>query len=89
LAVLDETAQRALTDLAERGRLRRGLPPLAERKQIRLRAGVSADELANALDVHRDSIFAWESGRRLPYPDFAARYAEALLILSGSSGGTP
>lgn len=34
----------------------------------RKRAGLSAEELANILDVNRKTIVAWENNKRLPYP---------------------
>ena len=34
----------------------------------RKRAGLSAEELANIIEVNRKTIVAWENDRRLPYP---------------------
>lgn len=35
---------------------------------FRKRAGLSAEELANIIGVHRKTVVAWENNKRLPYP---------------------
>ena len=54
----------ALDELLERVRSRRLLPDAAERRRIRVAAGVSQRELASALGVSWTAIQRWEQGSR-------------------------
>ncbi len=67
-----------LAALVEKARALRQLPPPAERRRIRLEAGVTQQELAAALGASRVSISRWEKGARLPRGDSALRYSRAL-----------
>ena len=53
-----------LDELLERVRSRRRLPDAAERRRIRVAAGVSQRELASALGVSWTAIQRWEQGAR-------------------------
>ena len=53
-----------LDELLERVRSRRRLPDAAERRRIRVAAGVSQRELASALGVSWTAIQRWEQGSR-------------------------
>lgn len=50
---------------------------------IRKSAGLSQEELAQALDCTPGAVSLWESGRRVPRGDLAARYASLLEELAG------
>lgn len=66
-----------LDQLVARAQARR-LPDTATRRLIRESAGVSQDELAEALGVTRPTLTRWESGKRRPRGAAADRYAAAL-----------
>jgi DNA-binding transcriptional regulator YiaG len=53
-----------VSELLERVRARRRLPPAAERRRIRQAAGISQDDMARALGVSQMSIWRWERGTR-------------------------
>ncbi|MFJ7069866.1 helix-turn-helix domain-containing protein [Streptomyces sp. NPDC101115] len=61
-----------------RMRLRSDLPEPDERRQIREAAGLSQQEIADALGVSRSAIAQWEQGVRYPRERYRAAYAEAL-----------
>lgn len=50
-------------------------------REIRERARLSQQEVADALRVHWTTVAHWEAGRRVPRGDVAARYAELLWQL--------
>ncbi len=79
---LEHEERESLLELAERARRTR-LPEPVERRRIRVGAGVSVAELANALHASETILYQWEKGRRMPSPRFRGRYAEALEILAG------
>jgi transcriptional regulator with XRE-family HTH domain len=56
------------------------LPPVAERRRIRRRAGVSLRSVADALGVSPQSVLRWERGER-PTLEHAAAYRELLEAL--------
>jgi DNA-binding transcriptional regulator YiaG len=62
---------------------RRRLPDPAIRRLLREQAGLSQDELAEALGVSRPTVTRWELGQRTPRGDLAERYAAALDLLAG------
>jgi transcriptional regulator with XRE-family HTH domain len=51
-------------------------------RAIREAAGVSASELARAIDASPGAVSSWERGLRLPREEAALRYAHALEELS-------
>ena len=53
-----------IDELLERVRSRRRLPDAAERRRIRVAAGVSQRELASALGVSWTAVQRWEQGSR-------------------------
>lgn len=82
MTVLDAATRRAIAEVRELGRTRALLPSdPRERREIRVRAGVTAREFASALGVSRNVLLDWEAGRRSPSPGFRERYAEALHLL--------
>ncbi|MFJ3800019.1 telomere-associated protein Tap [Streptomyces sp. NPDC090088] len=54
------------------------LPNPAERKRLREAAGLSQDQVANALNVRRETVTGWEAGRSEPRPPKRAAYARLL-----------
>ena len=69
----------SLDELLERVRFRRRLPDAAERRRIRVAAGVSQRELASALGVSWTAVQRWEQGAR-PRTHLE-EYAAALSLL--------
>ena len=63
--------------------LRHSLPEPAERREIRLRAGLPQQVIADIVGVSRHAISQWESGARKTPRDRRAfrRYAEVLQAL--------
>ncbi len=71
----------SITDLAsliKETRALRQLPSPEERRNIRLEAGISQQELAAALGASRVTLSRWETGTRRPRGEMAIRYARAL-----------
>lgn len=66
----------ALVDQVRNGRL----PSPERRKEIRVRAGVSARALARALGVDVMTVVRWEDGAT-PRPEHAGPYRQALEAL--------
>jgi transcriptional regulator with XRE-family HTH domain len=74
---MDTTRERIL----ERIRMRPALPPPARRAELRKNAGLSQQDLGEVLGVSAMSIHFWETGKRLPKPEHAQAYLEALQVL--------
>ncbi len=60
-------------------------PPLA--KAIRVSVGVSQQQVAKELGVHRVSIARWESGERRPRGHLLTAYTDLLRELQEIPGG--
>jgi transcriptional regulator with XRE-family HTH domain len=75
-----------IDELLERVRARRQLPQAEERRRIRVQAGVSLRDVANALGVSHSLVRYWEQGG-MPREQRAA-YAELLdrLEVLGAKG---
>ncbi|MFD7919969.1 telomere-associated protein Tap [Streptomyces sp. NPDC059740] len=54
------------------------LPPPAERRRLREAAGLSQEQIAQALQTRRESVGNWESGKTDPRPPKRAAYARLL-----------
>ncbi len=54
------------------------LPEPSERKRLREAAGLSQEQIARALDVRRETVTGWESGRTEPRPPKRAAYVRLL-----------
>jgi transcriptional regulator with XRE-family HTH domain len=78
------TTSVTVKDLLHRVRARRRLPPPAKQRLIRELAGLSQEDIAQALGCTRMAVSLWESGRRTPRPPLLARYV-ALLDRIGRS----
>lgn len=57
---------------------RKGLPPPSLRRAIRENAGVSQQDVADALGCHRETVSRWETGERSPTGDLLAAYVALL-----------
>lgn len=60
----------------------RDLPPPAVRRHLRERAGLSQEQLAQALGVGRTAVTRWETGAREPRPAVRLDYIEILERLA-------
>ena len=69
-------------------RARRRLPPPAERRRLRERAGLSHRDAAEVLGVHPSTIHYWERGRVNPSKRNALAYAALLDQLAEELGPT-
>jgi DNA-binding XRE family transcriptional regulator len=67
-----------LDQLLAEARMRRSLPEPPLRRLLRERAGLSQQEVADAIGVSRPAVTRWENGLRLPRTVARARYAELL-----------
>jgi transcriptional regulator with XRE-family HTH domain len=65
----------------EARRAERSLPAPAERRRLRLAAGLTQPELAAFVGVGAPALCRWEGGSRTPQGEFAARYAAALATI--------
>jgi DNA-binding transcriptional regulator YiaG len=65
-------------ELLEQVRSRRTLPPAAERRRIRERAGVSLRQMARAVDTSHAAVRGWEEGATPRRPEQRAAYARLL-----------
>jgi DNA-binding transcriptional regulator YiaG len=75
-----------VTALLERVRARRRTPAPAVAKAIRAAAGVSQQELANELGVHRVTVARWEDGTRRPGGAVLEQYVQLLDQLRDAVG---
>jgi DNA-binding XRE family transcriptional regulator len=85
-AVRDHAAMSGqLATLAERIAVRRELPPPATRRALRLAAGVTQGEIAEACGVTRQAVCQWERGIATPGRAALVRYIEVLRLLRGAT----
>jgi transcriptional regulator with XRE-family HTH domain len=70
-----------MTGLIDEVRLAMSLPGPAERRAIRLRAGVSQERVAREMRVQRVAVARWETGARSPRGELRLRYARLLRQL--------
>ncbi len=68
-----------------RGRTRRRLPDPAIRRLLRERAGLTQQELADALDVARPTLTRWELSSRTPRGELLVRYLDVLDRLASEA----
>jgi transcriptional regulator with XRE-family HTH domain len=69
------------TELLERVRMRRSLPEPRVRRAIRLAAGVSQADVAEALGVAQRTVARWELGQANPRGASLVSYVELLDAL--------
>lgn len=68
---MDQTRERIL----ERIRMRRSLPQPEQRAALRKAAGLSLQDVADAIGVTATTVFYWETGQRNP----SARHIDAYM----------
>ena len=71
--------------LRDRVRANRELPPPATRRELRKRAGLSLQDIGDALGVTRTAVLFWEQGTRRPGKRTLARYADILAMLAAET----
>jgi DNA-binding transcriptional regulator YiaG len=80
------TPEEALHRLALAVQARRELPPPETCRALRLAAGVSLAEVAEAVGVTKQAVLFWELGQRRPTGPRLARYVTVLDALRGQPG---
>jgi DNA-binding transcriptional regulator YiaG len=78
---------RAATAVVERMTLRRRLPAPHMRRALRVSAGLSAAEVADALGVTRQAISRWERGEREPRGPLLTEYVAVLDAIAAQERG--
>lgn len=63
-------------------------PPPAERRRLRIAAGLTGVELATAIGVSPASVYAWEKGTRTPTGLQRAAYVRALQEIRAQLEGS-
>ena len=76
-----------LDRLRETVRARRSLPAPDECRRIRVRAGLTQEELAPAVPVAVKTLARWERGERRPRGVNAERYAGVLAAIRDAREG--
>lgn len=76
--VLEAAAEAAIEAALARGRRRKTLPDPDLRRLIRVRAGLSQEELAQLIGTSRAAVSRWETGARVPRNPHLDRYAAVL-----------
>ncbi len=71
--------------IRSRMHLRLDLPPPARCKALREAAGLSQQEVAEAVGVTRQAVGHWETGARRPSGPILGRYVEALRVLEDAA----
>jgi len=66
------------TSLHAKRRAHRDLPPPALRRALREDAGLSQDDIAATMGVHRETVSRWERGLRTPRGDSLLNYVSLL-----------
>jgi DNA-binding transcriptional regulator YiaG len=80
---------RVTDEVSRRIRERRSLPSPAERRSLRERAGLSAQDLAGALRVTVSTVLRWETGERRPRGRNLIDYLRVLDTLRRHVRGGP
>ena len=62
----------------DRARRRRSFPSAAERRLLRMRAGLSQSDIAASLGTTRSAVSRYETGDREPRPALLDKYLEIL-----------
>jgi DNA-binding transcriptional regulator YiaG len=75
---MDTTRDRIL----ERIRVHRALPPPAERVALRKAAGLTLQEVADAVGVSPGAVWFWEQGQRNPSGPHIDAYLDAIQALA-------
>jgi transcriptional regulator with XRE-family HTH domain len=70
-----------IEELLDEARVRQSIPPVALRRLLRERAGLTQAELARAVGVDRATVSRWEAGIRSPRGGSRAAYGAVLQRL--------
>lgn len=82
---MNENGDMTVTDrVSARLHVRRSLPPPEERAHLRKTAGLTQQEIADALGVTRSTVAQWERGARNPSGPHLDGYLEALRVLAAN-----
>lgn len=65
--------------------VRRNLPQPAQCRALRVAAGLSQQDMAEAVGVTRAAVSHWENGARRPRGQVLARYTEAIGALRSTA----
>jgi DNA-binding transcriptional regulator YiaG len=71
-----------IEELLSEARTRQALPPPAVCRALRVRVGLTQQELASLLEVHKTTITRWESGARIPRRKACTEFALLLERLA-------
>jgi transcriptional regulator with XRE-family HTH domain len=71
--------------IRSRLKLRHDLPPPERCKELREAAGLSQQDIADAVGVTRQAVGHWETGFRRPGGPALGRYMEALRVLEDAA----
>lgn len=74
--------------IRQRVQIRRDLPSPAERRALRLAAGLTTIEMAAAIGVSKQAVTSWENGTRTPRGVLLERYVDALRVLREETAET-
>jgi DNA-binding transcriptional regulator YiaG len=75
-------------DLVSRIRRAAVLPPPEERVALRRRLGIQQAEVARAVGVSVQTVWAWEHGRSEPTGERRTAYSRLLAEMAGRAAGT-
>jgi transcriptional regulator with XRE-family HTH domain len=67
--------------LRERLQARRELPPPDVLRDLRVKAGVSLEQVGEAVGVTGAAVFHWERGRSRPRAEHLAAYLQVIQLL--------
>jgi DNA-binding transcriptional regulator YiaG len=81
-----EAIEDALRKAVELAATRRQLPTPSECVSIRLKAGLTREQLAAAVGVTDSALALWEKGARRPSDRHAERYLSVLREIARASG---
>jgi DNA-binding transcriptional regulator YiaG len=78
-----------LDALRERLEARGSIPPWKQRRELRKRAGLTLQEIADACGVSRECVRLWELGANEPRRENGAAYLRVLELLQPATGSIP
>lgn len=76
---------KSVEELLTRSQRRKSLPKPRVRRALRLQAGLTQAEVAEAIGVSRPAVVRWESGERTPRNPHLDKYVELLRRLAAET----